>query len=108
MYDHVLGVFFSQDVVHAFSQVNSIFVQDEIKEYIDGRYLGVCEAAWRVFRFGLHKEFPSVCRLDLHLPNEQVNISLLAVKVGYINSTLQLFFVCRLCVLQKDRIQSTS
>ena len=41
---------------------------DEIQQYLDARYIGPVEAAWRLFGFGMHEEFPAVIRLALHLP----------------------------------------
>ena len=46
--------------------------QDEIKQYLDARYVGSIEACWRIFRFVMHKEWPNVVRLQVHLPNQQV------------------------------------
>jgi hypothetical protein len=31
--------------------------QNEVKQYIDGRYISACEAAWRIFQFKLHGKF---------------------------------------------------
>ena len=28
--------------------------QDEVKQYIDGRYFSASEAAWRIFQFNMH------------------------------------------------------
>ena len=39
---------------------------DEVAKYLDARYLGPCEAAWRVFSFTLHDEKPCIQRLELH------------------------------------------
>ena len=36
---------------------------DEIKQYIDGRYIGAPEALWCIFHFDIHKQIPSVERL---------------------------------------------
>jgi len=44
---------------------------DEIQHHVDGRYVSACEAAWRVFAFPLHKAFPNVVRLPVHLEGEQ-------------------------------------
>ena len=46
--------------------------QDEIKQFIDGRYISVAEAAWRIFHYNLHKEVPNVTRLQVHLPGEHM------------------------------------
>ncbi|SAL99778.1 hypothetical protein, partial, partial [Absidia glauca] len=42
---------------------------DEIKEYVDGRYVSASEACYRIFGFSLHKEFPTSERLAIHLEN---------------------------------------
>ncbi|TMC16317.1 MAG: hypothetical protein E6J34_20245 [Chloroflexi bacterium] len=44
---------------------------DEIREYLDGRYVSACEACWRIFGFSLQHHYPSVQRLQLHLENQQ-------------------------------------
>ncbi|XP_057445063.1 uncharacterized protein LOC130737334 [Lotus japonicus] len=43
---------------------------DEVKQYYDCHYLSPCEAAWRIFGFIIHKRWPSVQKLNFHLPNE--------------------------------------
>jgi hypothetical protein len=45
---------------------------DEIKSYLDSRYISSTEAAWRIFEFAMHLEWPSVIRLPVHLPDEQM------------------------------------
>ncbi|KAH8975910.1 hypothetical protein BDL97_01G184800 [Sphagnum fallax] len=42
---------------------------DEIKKYIDCCYVSTSEAAWRIFKFDMHERFPTVERLQYHLPN---------------------------------------
>lgn len=44
---------------------------NEIKKYVDGRYVSSCEAAWRLFSFSMHHEFPHNQRLAIHLPDAQ-------------------------------------
>ncbi|XP_071739627.1 uncharacterized protein [Rutidosis leptorrhynchoides] len=44
---------------------------DEIKNYLDFRYLSPCEAVWRLFSFDIHYSKPSVIKLSYHLPNQQ-------------------------------------
>ena len=41
---------------------------DKIKQYIDAKYIGAAEAAWRLFGMSIHKEVPNVVKLALHLP----------------------------------------
>jgi hypothetical protein len=45
-------------------------VINEIQSFLCGRLLSCSEAAWRLLGFPLHKEWPPVCRLQIHLPNE--------------------------------------
>ncbi len=42
---------------------------DEIKKYLDCRYVSTSEAAWHIFKFDMHERFPTVERLQYHLPN---------------------------------------
>jgi len=43
---------------------------DEIKKYLDCRYVFALEATWRIFKFDMHERFPAVERLQYHLPNQ--------------------------------------
>ena len=45
--------------------------QDEIKLYLDSRYISAHEGIWRLFQFSMHEEFPNIVRLQIHLPNQQ-------------------------------------
>jgi hypothetical protein len=45
--------------------------RDEIANYIDSRYVGPCEAFWRIFGFDMQGRSPAVQRLQLHLPGHQ-------------------------------------
>ncbi|XP_074359274.1 uncharacterized protein LOC141698468 [Apium graveolens] len=44
---------------------------DEVKHYLDGRYICASEASWRIFAFDIHSHWPSVERLLIHLPGEK-------------------------------------
>lgn len=44
---------------------------DEIKQYLDARWISPPEGIWRLYRFRMHDEKPSVTRLQIHLPGEQ-------------------------------------
>src|SRR5712691_131956 len=44
---------------------------DEIKQYLDSRYVSSCETAWRLYFFEMHDHEPSVLRLAVHLPEHQ-------------------------------------
>ncbi len=41
---------------------------DEIKAYLEGRYVSASEASWRLFPFKMHDRTPSVTRLAVHEP----------------------------------------
>jgi len=43
---------------------------NEVKEYLDCRYICEQDACWRVFGYDIHRHYPSVERLPVHLPNE--------------------------------------
>ncbi|XP_074377930.1 uncharacterized protein LOC141719449 [Apium graveolens] len=44
---------------------------DEIKNFLDGRYICASEAAWRLLGFDRHHRFPSVERLPVHMEDEK-------------------------------------
>ncbi|KAG8370301.1 hypothetical protein BUALT_Bualt14G0102700 [Buddleja alternifolia] len=44
---------------------------DEIKQYLDCRYVSAIEACWRIYEFDLQEHYPTVERLEYHLPNQQ-------------------------------------
>ncbi|XP_029145820.1 uncharacterized protein [Arachis hypogaea] len=43
---------------------------DEVQQFIDARWIATPEACWRIFRFNLYRMYPSVERLQVHLPNQ--------------------------------------
>jgi len=45
---------------------------DEIKKYIDCRYVSTSETTWHIFKFDMHEWFHAVERLQYHLPNQQI------------------------------------
>ena len=47
---------------------------DEIKSYLDARYVSASEACWRLFKFSLQERSHKVERLPVHLPNQQTII----------------------------------
>uniref|UniRef100_A0A0R0IRC7 ATP-dependent DNA helicase n=1 Tax=Glycine max TaxID=3847 RepID=A0A0R0IRC7_SOYBN len=49
---------------------NPITQNDEIKEYLDCRYISPCEATWRIFGFPIHARKPVVERLHFHLSGQ--------------------------------------
>ncbi|GJT15509.1 DNA helicase [Tanacetum coccineum] len=46
-------------------------VVDEIKNYLDARYISPHEACWRIFEFDIHHREPAVQILSVHLMNMQ-------------------------------------
>jgi hypothetical protein len=44
--------------------------RNEVKEYLDCRYICEQDACWRIFGFDIHKHYPAVERLPVHLPNK--------------------------------------
>ncbi|KAL5730296.1 hypothetical protein ACHQM5_003135 [Ranunculus cassubicifolius] len=57
-------------IYKGFDKATMVFVNasDEIQQYIDARYIGSPEAAYRILRNPMHEEWPNVVRLALHLP----------------------------------------
>ena len=51
---------------------NEILDVDEIKTFLDCRYLSACEACWRINQFHVQYRSIGVERLSFHLPDEQV------------------------------------
>ncbi|XP_076038877.1 uncharacterized protein LOC143024048 [Oratosquilla oratoria] len=45
-------------------------VINEVRNYQDARYVNANEATWKIFKFPIHKSFPPVTTLDLHLEGE--------------------------------------
>jgi hypothetical protein len=43
---------------------------NEVKEYLDCRYICEQDACWRVFGFDIHRHYPSVERMPVHLPDD--------------------------------------
>src|SRR6266581_7876885 len=48
--------------------------QDEVKQYLDARYVSSCEALWRLYLFHMQEQVPNVVRLQVHLCNQQAVI----------------------------------
>jgi hypothetical protein len=45
---------------------------DEIKKYLNCRYVSTSEATWHIFKFDMHGQFLVVERLQYHLLNQQM------------------------------------
>lgn len=70
---------------------------NELKDYIEGRYLSAHEAAWHILRFHITSKTPSVLCLPVHLPSENIpqfnggqvsNRSLTTLLIRYFNRPL--------------------
>ena len=44
---------------------------DEIARHLNGRYIGPTQAAWQLWEYPTHEEFPAVYPLPIHLPDQQ-------------------------------------
>jgi len=44
----------------------------KLKKYLDCRYVSASEATWSIFKFDMHERFPTIERLQYHLPNQQM------------------------------------
>jgi hypothetical protein len=63
-----LGVFkYAFKYIHKGGDLASIEVnrRDEIKRWIEGRYISASEAAWRIFHFDMHDQVPNIVRLQV-------------------------------------------
>ncbi|RZC25470.1 hypothetical protein D0Y65_004248 [Glycine soja] len=63
-YDRVTAVLIDEDNGQT---ENGGTHNDEIKEYLDCRYICPCESTWRIFGFPIHGKKPAVERLHFHL-----------------------------------------
>jgi hypothetical protein len=52
----------------------AVICVNEIQAHLSGRLLSAAEAVWRFLNLPLHKEYPAVMRLHVHLPNEHTVI----------------------------------
>ncbi|XP_038685825.1 uncharacterized protein LOC119985609 [Tripterygium wilfordii] len=43
-------------------------IVDEIKMYLDCRYIYAYESCWRIFEYDIHSKYPTVLNLTIHLP----------------------------------------
>src|SRR5688572_18262244 len=48
------------------------FIHDEIRQYLDARYVSAPEAMWRLLENSMHDRSHATIRLAIHLPNEQL------------------------------------
>ncbi|KAL6518110.1 hypothetical protein OROMI_033811 [Orobanche minor] len=48
-----------------------ITVKNEVKDYVECRYISACEAVWRIMGYDIHYKDPPVERLSFHMEGEQ-------------------------------------
>ncbi|GKD84767.1 DNA helicase PIF1, ATP-dependent [Tanacetum coccineum] len=51
-------------------ELHKVASVDEIKNYLNCRYLASCEAVWRLFSFEIHYSYPSVMNLNFYLEDQ--------------------------------------
>ena len=51
-------------------EVQKVIV-DEIKYYMDCRYVSACDVSWRIFGYVIQYNEPPIIRLSIHLPDQQ-------------------------------------
>ena len=61
---------FDSAVVQTTSEEGTVADVDEIKEYMEARYICPPEAAWRLLKYPLHSNSHAIVRLKFHLPND--------------------------------------
>ena len=64
--DRVRAVLEDNVYIENFGQINYREI-DEIKNYINCRYITPYEAIWRLYEYPMHHKNPSVQRLSIHL-----------------------------------------
>ncbi|GKF42197.1 hypothetical protein Tco_0125539, partial [Tanacetum coccineum] len=60
-----------QAVKAAHGEHEKVAVVDEIKNYLNCRYLAPCEAVWWLFSFDIHYSQPSDMKLNFHFEDQQ-------------------------------------
>ncbi|GFR67559.1 hypothetical protein ElyMa_000255300 [Elysia marginata] len=63
--------YFHKGCDQATFKVTEQATRDEVSEFINARYIGSTEAAWRIFCMPMHERFPPVMQLAVHLENGQ-------------------------------------
>ncbi|CAG8513460.1 22701_t:CDS:2 [Gigaspora margarita] len=69
---------------------------DEIKDYINACYLSGMEAVWRIFKYKITSQLPSVTCLPVHLPENKLYYEKIKIFLPY-NTT---FFTCQMLNLR--------
>ena len=73
--------------------------RDEIKRYIEGRYISASEAGHRIYQFDVHGQQPNVVHLQIHLPGQHMvvydpeeNIESILSRASHERTTLTAYF----------------
>ncbi|GKE33481.1 DNA helicase, partial [Tanacetum coccineum] len=69
--DRILGKIDRQVGNPSSSTIEKHIQVDEIKNYVDGRFICPFEACWRIFDYPIHRREPAVQILNVHLENMQ-------------------------------------
>ncbi|XP_025628274.1 uncharacterized protein [Arachis hypogaea] len=51
-------------------EVHKVSHVDEVQQFVDARWIAAREACWRIFKFNFYQMYPSMERLQIHLPNQ--------------------------------------
>ena len=62
-------IYKGHDTAHI--EINERIDHDELKTFVDARYVSALEAVWRIFTFPLYDQSHAIIRLPIHLPNGQ-------------------------------------
>ena len=65
-------VYNGHDRAQVYMDSNATEEQDEVKSFLDARYVSAAEVRWRIFSFLMHKESSFCQRLDIHLPGDRL------------------------------------
>ena len=57
--------------VDASTGMQNMIDMDEVKGYLNCRYVSAIEACWRIFEFEIHYRQPPAQRLSFHIENQQ-------------------------------------
>jgi hypothetical protein len=74
---------------------------DEVKEYLDSRYICDKDSCWRVFCYEIHRHYLAIERMPVHLPNENyityhltTNMAQVLSDLFFCKTMLTEWFVC--------------
>ena len=68
--DHATLIFEENLHVDASTGMQNMTDTDEVKVYLNCRYVSAIEACWRIFEFEIHYRQPAVQRLSFHIENQ--------------------------------------